>query len=303
VPDNSGGGKQMRHRHWSFYKNAATKTMRHPLGWFTDITLNNVIPNGGYSMLGGIQHIPTWYDWTEDYRNFGASLTEELWRAECQGLADKMGNTDPRFLAVELENEPTQVWNSNSEGVGYGTLLPDVWYGMARQIWGQERTLVVKATGYGTLDSLRDEFNFRCPTGENAHLVTHNYTGQNHAEPGKYVQNYADIGQTDYYAGILAAKITEFGYKGGGMTEMGAYPFEWWDYGTKVSLEERGRRMGRMLTSLTNKGLYNFLWGTLWGDPNQSLNCASMYTIDGHNIEALDTEMRPYTARAGQTTT
>ncbi len=303
VPTNEDGGSQMRHRHWAFYKNTATKEMRHPIGWYCDISINSAIANGGYIMLGGVQHIPTWYDWTEDYRNFGATLTEELWRLECEGLARAFAGVDPRKYAVELENEPTQSYGTSDGLPGYGTLLPDVWYGIARQVWGQEPTLVVKATSYGTLDSLRDEFDFRCPAGENAHLVTHNYDGQAHGQPGNYVMDFSDIGQSDYYAGVLASKITELGYKGGGMTEMGAYPFEWYNYDSKVSLEERGRRMGRFLTSLTSKGLYNFYWGTLYGDPTQSLDCASFYTIDGHNIEALHTEMRPYAARAGQTTT
>lgn len=303
VPTNDGGGSQMRHRHWSFYENNTTKKMRSPLGWYTDISINDAIRNGGYIMLGGVQHIPTWYDWTQDYNNFGATLTTELWRLECEGLANAFAGVDPRMYAVELENEPTSSWGMDDGLPGYGTLLPDVWYGIARQVWGQEPTLVVKATDFGSLDSLIRDFDFRCPTGENAHLVSHNYDGQAHGQPGNYAINWGDIGQTNFYANELSKKVVGLGYKGGGMTEMGAYPFEWWDYDSKVSLEERGRRMGRMTTSLHNKGLYNFLWGTLWGDPTQSLDCASMYMIDGNEIEALHTEMRPYAARAGLTTT
>lgn len=297
--------RRMRLRHWSFYRNSATKAMRHPLGWFCGITLDNILPNGGYCMLGGIQHIPTWYDWTAEYRNFGASLTEELYKMEMQGLADRLGNTDPRKLAVEIpENESTKQWADSSSGVGYGTLLKSFFYPIARQIWGQERTLVLKATAFGSLDSMRDEFDFRCPTGENAHLATHNYDGQAHMHNNNNLAiNFGNIGQTDYYAEQLAKKITDLGYKGGGMTEMGAYPQEWWDYSIKVSQEERGRRMGRMLTSFTNKGMYLFYWGMLGGDPTTSLDMASIYTIDGANIGAVRPLMRPFASRGGLTTT
>ena len=307
VPTFVEGGATWRHlrgRHWSFYKDSSVKSYRHPLQWFTGITKDDILKGGGYVMLGGLQHIPTWYDWTRDYRNFGASLTEELWRLECEGLADRMGNTDPRKLAVELENEPTSQWATGSYGVGYGDLLPDVWYGIARSVWGQDRTLVVKSTGFGTLDSLRDEFTFRCPTGHNAHLVSHNYDGQAHMATNNNIAiNWGNIAQTDYYAKILADKITELGYKGGGMTEMGAYPQEWYNYDLKVSQEERGRRMGRALTSLTNKGLYNFYWGLLGGDPTTSLDMASIYSIDGNNIEAMRPLMRPFASRSGLTIT
>jgi hypothetical protein len=302
--ENNTTWRRLRHRHWSFYKNTATKALRHPIGWFTGITLDNVLKNGGYSMLGGVQHLPTWYDWTQDYRMFGASLTEELWRSECNGLAERFGNTDPRFLAVELENEPTRPWRGTVDNPGYGDLLPDVWYGIARQIWGQERTLVVKSTGFGTMDSLRDEFDFRCPTGENAHLVTHNYDGQAHQAPNNNIAiNWANMSQTDYYAKIVADKVSALGYKGGGMTEMGSYPFEWWDYNIKVSQEERARRMGRLLTSMTNKGLHVWFWGHLSGDPTQSLDMAAIYTLDGHNIETVRPVMRPFMSRAGLTVT
>jgi hypothetical protein len=296
--------RRMRMRHWSFYKDASTKAMRHPLGWFCGITIDNIVPNGGYCMLGGLQHLPTWYDWTQDYRNFGATLTEELYKAEQQGLADRLGTLDPRLLAVEIpENESTRQWADSTSGVGYGTLLKSFYYPTARQIWGQERTLVLKATSFGNLDSMRDEFDFKCPTGENAHLATHNYDGQAHIPAQNNLAiNWGNIDQTDYYAKVLAQKITDLGYKGGGLTEVGAYPQEWYDYTKTVTQEERGRRMGRILTSASNKGLYTFFWGMLGGDPTTSLDMASIYTIDGSNIEAFRPAMRPYASRSGLTT-
>ena len=303
VPSNVDTGQTMRLRHWAFYKNTATKEMRHPLGWFSDISINSAIANGGYIMLGGLQGQPTWYDWTVDHRSFGASLTEELWRLECEGLAYHMGGTDPRKLAVELENEPTSSWAASVDGVGYGDLLPDVWYGIARQVWGQERTLVLKGTGFGGLGDLLESFNFRCPAGHNAHLVSHNYDGQVTNENGQGLMNFGDIAQTDYYARALAGKITELGYKGGGMTEFGVRPYEWWsqwpDGMLYIGDAERGKRMGRMTTSLSNRGLYNYVWGATGDDAN----CADVYPIDGHDIEAFYPTMRPYAARAGLTTT
>lgn len=297
--DSAGGGKDLRVRHWSFYKNGATKELRHPLGWFKDLSITDTVSNGGYIMLGGLQGQPTWYDWTEDYRNFGASLVEELWRMECQGLADYFGSVDPAKVAVELENEPTREWSGTAENPGYGDLLPDVWYGMARQIWGSDRTLVVKGTNFGGLDDLLATFNFTNPTGHRTHLVTHNYDGQPHYPNGGSALNWGDIGQTNWYAQQLKAKITQYGYTGGGMTEFGAGPHEWWDYNVNVDDAERGRRHGRMLTSLTNQGLYLFPWGSV-GDNH---NASGIYNIDGHNIEAYHPGLRPYANRSGATTT
>jgi hypothetical protein len=245
-----------------------------------------------------LQGQPTWYDWTEDYRNFGASLVEELWRMECQGLADYFGSVDPAKVAVELENEPTRSWGTESAGVGYGDLLPDVWYGMARQIWGADRTLVVKGTNFGGLDDLLATYDFTNPTGHRTHLVTHNYDGQPHYPNGNAL-NWGNIGETNWYADQLKKKIVDLGYTGGGMTEFGAGTHEWWDYNIVVSDAERGRRHGRILTSLTNQGLYLFPWGSV-GDNH---NASGIYNIDGHDIEAYHPGLRPYANRANSTTT
>lgn len=283
-------------RHWSFYSDASTKRLRHPLGWFRDISLNDILPNGGYVMLGGCQFIPTWNDWSRDYANFGASLIEELWRAEQQGLADTFGATDPRKLAVELENEPTRDWRGTASDPGYGDLLPDVWYGISRQIWGPQRTLVVKPNLFGSLDGL-DEFDFVCPQGHNTHLVCHNYAGHIHWPNG--VQAWESIAETDWTADKLAGRIAALGYKGGGFTELGVGTREWYNFDIVISDAERGRRLGRALTSLTNKGLYMFAWGHV-GDDNL---CVGIRQIDGHNIEAYLPGISPYARRAGITTT
>lgn len=50
----------LQHRHWSFFQDNATKELRHPLGQFTDIAINEVLANGGYFVSGGQQFLPTW---------------------------------------------------------------------------------------------------------------------------------------------------------------------------------------------------------------------------------------------------
>ena len=300
YPDSIDGGKTLRCRHWSFYKNAAQRELRHPLGWFRDLSKQSV-NGGGHIMLGGLQGQPTWFDWTEDYRVFGASLTEELWRLECEGLAYHLGDVDTAKLAVELENEPTREWGATGDGPGYGDLLPDVWYGMARTAWGADRTLVVKSTDFGGYDSLVSEFNWTNPTGHRTHLVTHNYAGQPHynGKAGGNAMNFGSIGETDFYAKGVKDVINRLGYTGGGMTEFGVGHHEWWDYNATISNEEVGRRHGRMLTSLTNQGLYLMIWGSVGDDHN----VCGIYNIDGHRIEAYNPEYRAYCNRSGATTT
>ncbi len=298
--------QSMRLRHWSFYVDGSVNRLRWPLPWFRDNSLELVLPYGGHVLLGGLQMRPTWRDWTLDWNDFGASLVEELWRKECEGLAYHFGASDPRRLAVELENEPVQPWNSGVSGndIGYGPLLQDVWYPVARQAWGRERTLGVKATSFGSIDSLRDDFTFTNPSGDNTFLFAHNYDGQLHlGHPGGPLAIWADIGETDYVAEVIAGKIAQHGYKGGGMSEAGTNIYEWWlDENSNlipVSQEERGRRMGRLITSLTRKGLSMWAWG-LVGD---WYNCVGMYQDGTSIVEKYFPEMRPYCVRAGRTTT
>jgi hypothetical protein len=295
--DSEGTWQAMRVRHWSAWRNVATQEVRYPLGYWAFIAKELAIRNGGHIIEGGLQGRPTWYDWTQDFRNFG-QIALDLYTEEHEMQAFLLGDSDPRLLAVSLENEPTREYLDGPEGTGYRTLLRDWFYPQARAVWGQERTLIVKSTAYGTMDSLRDEFDFACPTGENAHLVTHNYDGQAHMPDGTSI-HWGDIGMTDYYAGVLADKIAALGYRGGGMEEMGTSPFEWWDASIPVSETERGRRFGRTLTSLTNRGLYQFVWG-LTGDYLYSTEIAD---IDGHRIEAFLPGIRQFGRRAGLITT
>lgn len=284
-------------RHWSFYANSATNQLRHPLGWFHDITVNSIIANGGYCILGGLQFAPTWNDWTRQYNAFGASLTEELFRLECEGLAYHFGNTDPKKLAVDLMNAPNSSWAASGGDAGYGQLLQDVFYPTARTAWGAARTLIVKPAGYGGMNSLLSEFNFTCPAGDNAHLAVANFDGQITWPNGTI--NFSAIDQTNWMADQLKQKIVSLGFAGGGMTAVGVAPHEIWDNSVLVADDERGRRLGRVLTSMTGQGLYAFAWGHC-GD---YYNVAGVRTVDGKNIEAYNTGLAPYARRSGITVT
>lgn len=284
--------RQLQFRHWAFYKNSATKELRHPLGQMTDLSINSVLKNNGYVMLGGNQGQPTWIDTTREYNKLGASLMEEFWRLECEGLAHYFGDTDPRRLAVETENESVVPWNGDaSNPIGYGRLLKEMIYPIARQAWGPERTIVLKGGGWSGLNAMLADFDFVVPQGHNCHLCIHNYDNQITGPGGQY--GWTDIGQTDWIASQIKAKITALGFKGGGATEMGV------DKGRVTNAADRGQRYGRLMTSFTNRDLYIFTW-SLVGD---NVRCSSIQTINGKSIEAYDRDIAPYARRAGIITT
>lgn len=284
---------QVQCRHWSFFKGRNNKELRHPLGWFTDISKNQVLANGGYLMLGGMQAVPTWWDYSWEWNRMGASLVEELWRLECEGLAEYFGDTDPRRCAVEFENEPTirytDGWEDeqNQSGqwlIGYGRLLREVWYPIARRAYGPDRTLVLKSTVWGGLNSLIDEFDFPCPPGDNAHLVHHNYPGQIRSPMG--LLDWSNISHSEWAADQVRAKISSLGYLGGGATELaGDYNGESWRVGQQI---------GRQLTSYTRRDLYCFFWSMV-GDGYRS---SEVQNINGRSIEAFRRDIAPYARRA-----
>lgn len=277
----------MQLRHWSFYANAATKELRHPLKTFADITLRKAIPGGGYVMLGGNKWATSAYDWSKDYLNFGATLTQELFKKECDGLAETFGQTDPRMLAVELENRVVHGWDAVDTVPGYGTLLADVFYPIARTAWGQDRTLVVKAAG--GVDGLLVDFDFPCPTRQNVHLAAHT-VGTDATGPGGPL-TFATIADSDWLADQISAKISSLGYAGGGLTSFGLIPPQ--DAVTKA------QKIGRLLTSMNNHGLYVWLYANLGTDPATTYSVADIFTIGGNRIEALYPEMRKFARRAG----
>lgn len=298
----------MQLRHWSFYANAATKQLRQPIALHASITLNQALPAGGYIMLGGNQFASPTYDWSRDYLNFGATLVEELYRLECEGLAETFGATNPRRLAVELENNPVHSWDTVGLTQGYSQLLKFVFYPIARTAWGQDRTLVVKPPG--GINGLTTKFDFPCPVGELAHLAIHQNTLEAFEyvlqEDGSYIldemgtpvqaegleSSFANIQETDAIALEISNKITQYGYAGGGITSVGITP--------PVSLSEKGMRLGRILTSMTSKGLYVWYNANMeTSDPVNTFDTADFFTINGERIEALYPEMRPYASRSG----
>jgi hypothetical protein len=295
------GGSTVRLRHWSFYANSATKALRHPVGWFAGLSRDQVLPSNGHIILGGLAGHPTWYDWTADYNAFGASLTEELWRLECEGLADALGNTDPRKLAVELEHQPRSVWQGSGGVFGYGDLLRDVWYGIARGVWGADRTLIVKPTDGGGFDSLISEFDFTRPIGHRLHLATHTSPGLPHhlGKAGGDALDFSTIGDSDFYARAFKQRMVDLGYRRGGVTQFSVHPHEWWDANLSLDEAEQGRRHGRMLTSLTAEGLYMVSAGS----PDGTVDISGVHRIGSFNIEAYHPSFRPYCNRAGSTTT
>ena len=190
-------------------------------------------------------------------------------------------------MAVELENEPTREWHDVGDGPGYGDLLGPVWHGIARQVWGPERTLIVKSSNFGSLNTMLDEFDWSPPAGDNCHLVHHSYDNQVRGPGGYY--GWTDIGQTDWMAQQVRAKINALGFKGGGTTEIGV------DIGRSDGDWDRGQRLGRILTSYTRENLYAFAWSMV-GD---AVRCSDIFAVNGYRIEAFWPEVRPYARRAG----
>lgn len=274
------GKSTMQLRHWRFYANTATKELRHPLKSLAQITKSNALPNNGYIILGGNEFEPAGYDWAQDYLNFGASLTEELFRLEQEGLANEFGATDPRRLAVELESKVFHSWATVGATPGYRVLLNDVFYPIARTAWGQERTLLVKGPGgYGGVAG----FDWRPPTGQNVHFVVHTTDAE---------INMTNIASTDFAAGVIKGKIDSLGFRGGGITSLSIVP--------PIDVVLKAQRLGRMLTSGTNSGLYVFYFASLGTDPATTLSAADVFVINGARVESVPHEMAPYASRSGQ---
>lgn len=276
----------MQLRHWAFYKNSATKALRNPLANYAKIT-REALSGGGHVVIGGTQFATTTNDWSKEYLAFGASLTEELFRLECEGLANMFGNTDPRKLAVQLEHSPIHTWETVGIIPGHRYLLSEVFYPIAREAWGQERTLMLRSPG-GTA-GLLDDFDLPCPKGHNTHLVAHCVPGEVSGPMG--LVDFTTIEQTDWLAGEIADKINELGYRGGGITSLGITP--------PVAMQPKAERLGRMLTSVSNKQLYAFYYANLGSNPDTTFDVADIYSIGGTRIEALHPPMREYARRAG----
>lgn len=293
VPGAGPGG--MRVRHWSFWLDSTNKVPRYPAATF-DHYAHQVIAAGGWFVSGGNQGTPYWRDWTCEYRDFG-SMTEELWRGEQEYLATIFDADDPTRVLIELESTPTREWADGAEGVGLGTLLRDVWYPIARE-YHPDRTLGVKGGREGSLTSLIGEFDWTVPDGKNTFILTHDFDGGPTDNTGTKMI-WHNSAQAEWYAGQIAAAVSSAGAHGGGMTKIGHRPYEWWDNSLAVSNAERGRRLGRMLTAASARGL--FLAG--WFRTSDAMACADLYggPPDTARLEQLWPDLRPYAAIAGLT--
>lgn len=262
-------------RHWSFYKDEANGILRNPIAYYAKLT-QDALSGGAYVMLGGNQWAPSNYDWSKDYFNFGASLIEELYRKECEGLADIFGNSDTNKLAVELENNVIHAWNTVNVTTGYKVLLDDVFYPIARAAWGDDRTICVKCSG--GLDGMVNVFDWKPPTGSNTHLVAHGNDGNINGPNG--IIDFSSIAESDWLAEEIREKIISLGFAGGGIIDL--------SIDDVADIFDKSERFGRVLTSMTNAQLYTFFTGV-----------SDTFTIDGSRIEALYPEMRQFARRAG----
>lgn len=276
----------MQLRHWQFYVNSANKQLRLPFPYFFQNTRKAVL-SGANVILGGNQWAPTNYDWSKDYFNFGASLTEELFRKECEGLANYFNDLPPSHLAVELENKVFHHWENIGSTIGYKSLLNDVWYPIARTAWGQERTLIVK--GPGNANGTLSYFDWSPPNGERAHLAVHANNTELVGPNGGI--SLASIAESDWLAVALRDKINDLGFSGGGVTELRI------DYPNNTV--DKAKKMGRVLTSFKNNNLYTWYYGHIGTNPDFTPNVADVFSVNGFRIEALFPEMRAHASRAG----
>lgn len=282
--------------HHSFYANAATKTLRFPYSWHFEICKSDVVGNGGHLILGGLQGIPTWRCWTKLMNMCDAALVTELYRMEQQALADFFGATDPRRVMNELENEPVEDWVRTDGKVGFRQNLLDVLYPTARSAWGAERTFLLKGTSYGSINSLRDQWDLDNDAhfgGGSNMLGNHNYNGQPrwpNSSRELWWDHYPDCQQ---HATWLHDAITRGHFKGGGMSELGVS-------NAVTPIDSRGRMLGKMHTAMHERNLFVAYWG-LTGD---HYNCSYLYRdVEGANgalVEAVWPELRPYAGKAGR---
>lgn len=284
--------------HHSFYADAATKTLRKPYDWHWSVLRHDILANNGHLVLGGYQGIPTWRCYTHLF-NWMGSLAEELFAMEKQALADQFGDTDPRMVADEMENEPVVQWldaPGTDKPLGFRRSLLEIMYPTARAAWGAERTLILKATSFGSINSLRDEWDLDNDVhfgGGNNIIATHQYDDQA-KWPGTDRTLWWDSKEdTDAYAGWLADAVSKWKFKAGGMTELGVG--NWHESGL------RGRMLGRMETSIHARGLFRCLWDKTGDYYSAAWLYRDVAGKEGKVTQALLPELRSYAGKAGRT--
>jgi hypothetical protein len=247
--------------------------------------------------VGGLQDIPTGRCWTKKANLIDQTLIWELYRMEQEGLAFEYGATDPRKLANELENKPGEEWTMPAGQLGFRESLLNYLYPISRTAWGSERTLLIKGTGFGGMDHLRSLWTLN----NNSHfggglnlLCCHQYDNQAHrfALDGGPLYWWDTTDDCNEYVSHLVNKISEGGFKGGGLTELGVANIH--------SADLRGRMWGKMETALYRHGLFNCGWD-LTGDMYAG---AWLYTdvpgAVGRLVQARFPELRPFCGKANR---
>lgn len=287
-------------RHWNFYIDRAQTKARFPLGWLSGTLLDQVIPNGGYVILGGEQGQPTSRDRAAEYRDFG-QMFAELETQETQWLGNRFANVPPSKLLIEFENEPSRSWLTSSTGaIGVRDTIINYQYPAFRKAF-PDGTLGVKGTSFGSLQSLRDEFDWQVPDGKNTAIVTHNYDGQVDRAGNKL--GLYDPADVVYYVSTLKAAALKAKAHNFGMTEYGISPYYFWTVwdNTYKALPDdvRGKALGYMLTEFSRQGGLGFVAG--WFRVGDFYNVSDFYTdiVAGKKIQALFPKYRPYASKAG----
>lgn len=291
--------------HHSFYADASTRRLRYPLSWHLDILKFDVLGAGGAVVVGGLQRLPTWSCWTTFANAAGdLALIFDLYRQEQEGLAYHFGDTDPLRLANELENEPVLDWTdaavqANSgqvDAIGLRTSLLEYMYPMARTAWGPDRTMIVKAGGFGGLDGIWDWDIDNDATwgGANNILGNHNYddTYAPHVDRNGRQLWYRDRADCDYHAGVVADRASMWKLRGAIMTE--------WSSPNTLADDVRGGDIGRLHTALAARGIPVCYWD-LTGD---QFGFAWFYNdvpgSEGKTVQAIIPELRDFCGRAGR---
>ena len=296
--------------HHSFYADASTKRLRYPLSWHFSILRDDVVKNGAAAIDGGIQRLPTWDCLTTMANKLdNHSLWFDLYRLEQEGKAEQLGDLDPALFATELENEAVEDWTDEAArsdtslpdpaaAIGLRTSLLEYMIPIARAAWGPERTVIVKGTGFGGLDGVR-QFDLNVASafpGQRFLLGNHNYAGSfaPHISDGGRQLWYLSRADADEHARQLADKAAAMGFDGAIMTE--------WSSPNTTAATDRGKEIGMLHTALYAKGIPVCYWDLV----PDLFGFADLYNdvpgSEGVTVQAVAPELRQYCGRANRTT-
>ena len=146
-----------------------------------------------------------------------------------------------------MENEQVVQWldaPGTDKPLGVRSSLLDFQYPTSRAAWGQERSFLLKGSNFGSIDSLRDEWDLDNNVhfgGGNNLIGNHNYEGGAKHTNGQQIW-YDSTEDCNYHAGLLADTIATGHFKGGGMTE--------WGVGSWQSMSFCARMHGKLHTAM-----------------------------------------------------